>query len=215
MHPLRRFGNKLATRKNSLCDDFRRRARRGSPNVRDKIANGEIDLMPHRRDDRQTRFKDSARDDFLIEGPEIFQAAAAARDEDQVQIRPRSSRRPEALLGTPALDSIELIQQPNARGNFRSRPVALDTARRHHDLQARIAALHDVQHVANRGARGRSHEPDALRISAAEFILEGLYAHRRISRSEERGFAAEEKKREGIGKDEEGKRPGYRRPQFN
>jgi len=49
-----------------------------------------------------------------------------------------------------------------------------------------------------------SNEPDALRVSAAEFILEGLYAHRRISRSEERGFAAEEKKRDGIGKDDEG-----------
>jgi magnesium chelatase subunit I len=60
-----------------------------------------------------------------------------------------------------------------------------------------------------------SNEPDALRVSAAEFILEGLYAHRRISRSEERGFAAEEKKRESIGKEDEGKRPGYRRPQFN
>src|SRR5947209_8231849 len=60
-----------------------------------------------------------------------------------------------------------------------------------------------------------SNEPDALRVSAAEFILEGLYAHRRISRSEERGFAAEEKKREAPGKDDEAKRPGYRRPQFN
>ena len=36
-----------------------------------------------------------------------------------------------------------------------------------------------------------ANEPDAVRASAAEFILEGLYAHRRISRSEERGFAAE------------------------
>jgi magnesium chelatase subunit I len=39
-------------------------------------------------------------------------------------------------------------------------------------------------------------EPDAVRASAAEFILEGLYAHRRISRSEERGYAADERKRE-------------------
>ena len=39
-------------------------------------------------------------------------------------------------------------------------------------------------------------EPDAIRASAAEFILEGLYAHRRISRSEERGFASEGRKRE-------------------
>jgi magnesium chelatase subunit I len=59
-------------------------------------------------------------------------------------------------------------------------------------------------------------EPDAVRVSAAEFILEGLYAHRRISRSEERGFTAEEKKRDSMGKDDEGgKRQGYRRPQFN
>ena len=40
-----------------------------------------------------------------------------------------------------------------------------------------------------------SNEPDAVRAAAAEFILEGLHAHRRISRNEERGFAAEEKRR--------------------
>ena len=40
-----------------------------------------------------------------------------------------------------------------------------------------------------------ANEPDAVRASAGEFILEGLYAHRKISRSEERGFAAEERKR--------------------
>jgi magnesium chelatase subunit I len=49
--------------------------------------------------------------------------------------------------------------------------------------------------------------------SAAEFILEGLYALRRISRSEEQGFIAEEKKREPV-PPEEGKRGGQRR-QFN
>jgi len=39
-------------------------------------------------------------------------------------------------------------------------------------------------------------EPDAVRASAAEFILEGLYAHRRISRNEEMGFVAGERRRE-------------------
>jgi magnesium chelatase subunit I len=53
----------------------------------------------------------------------------------------------------------------------------------------------------------------ATRASAAEFILEGLYAHRRISRDEERGFMAEERKRETL-PTEEAKRPGYRR-QYN
>jgi magnesium chelatase subunit I len=60
-------------------------------------------------------------------------------------------------------------------------------------------------------------DPPALRASAAEFILEGLYAHRRIARNEERGFAAEERKREGHGSGgdaETRQRSGYRR-QFN
>jgi magnesium chelatase subunit I len=39
-------------------------------------------------------------------------------------------------------------------------------------------------------------EPDAVRAGAAEFILEGLYAHRRISRNEEAGFTAEARRRE-------------------
>src|SRR6202158_3925740 len=57
-------------------------------------------------------------------------------------------------------------------------------------------------------------EPDALRASAAEFILEGLYAHRRISRSEELGFTAGERKRETPEREEkEGRRPPRR--QFN
>ncbi len=54
-------------------------------------------------------------------------------------------------------------------------------------------------------------EPDAVRASAAEFILEGLYAHRRISRNEEMGFTAGERKREPEGG--EGRRPP--RKQFN
>jgi len=44
-------------------------------------------------------------------------------------------------------------------------------------------------------------EPDALRASAAEFILEGLYAHRRINRNEEAGFMAEPRRREQPGDD--------------
>ena len=54
-------------------------------------------------------------------------------------------------------------------------------------------------------------EPDAVRASAAEFILEGLYAHRRISRNEEVGFVAGERRRETP---EPESRPKPRR-QFN
>jgi magnesium chelatase subunit I len=44
-------------------------------------------------------------------------------------------------------------------------------------------------------------EPDAVRAGAAEFILEGLYAHRRISRNEEAGFTAEQRRRDAPGDD--------------
>jgi magnesium chelatase subunit I len=59
-------------------------------------------------------------------------------------------------------------------------------------------------------------DPPALRASAAEFVLEGLYAHRRIARNEERVYSAEERKREahGAGDTESRQRSGYRR-QFN
>jgi magnesium chelatase subunit I len=59
----------------------------------------------------------------------------------------------------------------------------------------------------------KADDPDPVKASAAEFVLEGLYAHRRISRSEERGFAAEEKKRESQGR-EEGQKQSFRR-QYN
>jgi magnesium chelatase subunit I len=39
-------------------------------------------------------------------------------------------------------------------------------------------------------------EPDAVRAAAGEFVLEGLYAHRRISRNEETGYTAEQRRRE-------------------
>jgi magnesium chelatase subunit I len=59
-----------------------------------------------------------------------------------------------------------------------------------------------------------ANEPDAVRAAAAEFILEGLHAHRRISRNEERGFAAEEKKREAPREEAKPERPNFRR-QYN
>ena len=59
-----------------------------------------------------------------------------------------------------------------------------------------------------------ANEPDAVRASAAEFVLEGLYAHRRISRNEERGFGAEERKRETPREEGQPQRPNFRR-QYN
>jgi magnesium chelatase subunit I len=72
-----------------------------------------------------------------------------------------------------------------------------------HGLMEKLAAFHIGPN-----------DPPAVRAAAAEFVLEGLYAHRRISRSEERGFAAEERKREAHGAGDAAQRSSYRR-QFN
>ncbi|HEV3144413.1 MAG TPA: magnesium chelatase [Gemmataceae bacterium] len=82
------------------------------------------------------------------------------------------------------------------------------------DSATMVKQLGNIQGLMEKtGALGLgAHEPDAVRSSAAEFILEGLYAHRRISRNEEVGFTAAERKREAP----EGGEP--RRPprrQFN
>lgn len=54
----------------------------------------------------------------------------------------------------------------------------------------------------------------AQRAAAAEFILEGLYAHRRISRNEELGFTAAERRRESSFSEDE-PRPQKSRRQYN
>ena len=56
-----------------------------------------------------------------------------------------------------------------------------------------------------------ANESDAMRASAAEFILEGLYAHKRISRNEELEFVAGERapREERRDEREESQRRGY------
>jgi magnesium chelatase subunit I len=66
---------------------------------------------------------------------------------------------------------------------------------------ARIQGLMEKTKALGLGAS----EPDAIRAGASEFILEGLYAHRRISRNEEAGFTAEVRRREQPGDDPKGK----------
>ena len=83
------------------------------------------------------------------------------------------------------------------------------------DSETMVKQLMGIQGLMEKTkALGLTHnEPDALRAAAAEFVLEGLYAHKRIARNEERGFAAEEKTRERR-EETRTERPNFRR-QFN
>jgi magnesium chelatase subunit I len=64
------------------------------------------------------------------------------------------------------------------------------------DTSANVAKkLGDIQGLTDKlaplGVKAKD-EP-AVVVAAAEFLLEGLYAHKKLSRSEERGFSAPEK----------------------
>jgi magnesium chelatase subunit I len=65
------------------------------------------------------------------------------------------------------------------------------------DSSTMLEQLRPIQGLMEKiGALGvGAKEPPAVKASAAEFVLEGLYAHRRISRTEEQGFTAGERKK--------------------
>jgi magnesium chelatase subunit I len=67
-------------------------------------------------------------------------------------------------------------------------------------MVSELSAIPDLMEKTAKLDLGVS-EPDAVRAAAAEFVLEGLYAHRRISRNEEVGFMAEPRKRDPMDDD--------------
>ena len=114
-----------------------------------EVADGEINFVADGGDDGQPGMKNGAGHNFLIEGPEVFQAASAAREKDEVK------RAGEFL--PPG------IEQADGRGDFRRRARALDSTWDENDFDGRIAALHDMQHIANGRAGGGGDQADALR----------------------------------------------------
>jgi len=79
------------------------------------------------------------------------------------------------------------------------------------EMVQRLGQIQDLLHLTRKLGLSES-ESDALRASAAEFILEGLYAHKRISRNEALEFVAGERasreERRNEERDDFGKR-GY------
>ncbi|HWF47018.1 MAG TPA: hypothetical protein VG168_08435, partial [Bryobacteraceae bacterium] len=70
------------------------------------------------------------------------------------------------------------------------------------ELVKQLSKIQDLFEFTNKLGLG-ANESNAMRASAAEFILEGLYAHKRISRNEELEFTAGERGvREERGREE-------------
>ena len=124
----------------------RRRSRRAA--VGREVDQGHVGLVPDRGDERNAGGRRGAHHDLLVEGPEVFQAAAAPRHDQQVRAR----RVPAARQGVEALDR---------GGDLRGRALALDENRPDQN-PAREAVGQAVQDVADHRAARRGHHADDL-----------------------------------------------------
>src|SRR5438552_5971799 len=102
--------------------------------IRDKIANGKIDFVTDRRDDWHGRMEYCARDDLFIELPQVFNAATAARDHDEINRRKSLVRRGELA---------------NGHCNFLRCARSLHAHRVDQNLQPRRATTEHVENVTD------------------------------------------------------------------
>ena len=158
----RGFREELPARHESLRDDLRRGARCRGANIGDEIADGEINLVSHGGNHRQLRLEDRARHRLLVERPQILQAPAAARHENQV--KPFLGRQRRAPF----------VEQADGSRDLPRRAVALHAGRREDDLQARRASLDDMQHIADRRARRRGDEAQSSWIAGQRTLARAV-----------------------------------------
>ena len=118
--------------------------RRGRAQVGHEIGDGDVGLVAHGGNHRHGAGGDGARHGLFVEGPEIFQRAAAAAHDDQV-------RPPGAA---------EIF---DAAADFFHRALALHQRGEEADVQAREAARENLDHVGDGGAARRGDDADAPR----------------------------------------------------
>src|SRR6266550_1421123 len=116
----------------------------------DKVADSKIDFVTDSRDDWHGGMEYCARDDLFIELPQIFDAATAARDHDEIDRGKYLVRRGELA---------------NGHCNFLRRSGSLHAHRIDQNLQPRRATTEHVQNVANRCSAWRGHNPYPSRKS--------------------------------------------------
>jgi len=143
--------------------------RRRRADVGDEIADREIGFVADARDDRQLRMKYGARDDLLVERPQVVERAAAAADDQHVDVRMR-------------------IRRPNRRRDFARGARTLHRRGVENDRHAGSAPAKRRQHVAQRGRMARRHDADSPRIrrqcALARAVEETRGFERALSREE-------------------------------
>jgi len=129
--------------------------RRGRPEIGDKIGDGEVGFVADGGDDGQFGVEDHFGEEFGIEGSEVFKRSAATRDNNEVD-----------LAGA--------VEVRDAGGDLSGSGFALDNGRVEQDVEAGMAAVDDVEEVANDSAGRRGDDPDAVRECREGFLVGGI-----------------------------------------
>src|SRR5579885_1529998 len=123
--------------------------------IGDEIRDSEVCLVADRGDDRRLTGGDGPGDRFFIEGPEILERSAAARQDDD--LGPSGA--------AEVLDAATYL----VHGSF-----ALDESGIDPDVKAREPSRKDVQDVLDDSAGGRCHDPDAGRVGRQPALARGF-----------------------------------------
>jgi len=119
----------------SRGDEFRRgRGRRGAE-VGDEIGNSEVGFVANGGDDGDLRIENGLGEEFRVEGREVFEGSAAAGDDDDID-----------LTGA--------VEIRNAGGDFSGSRFTLHERWVEENVQAGVAAIDDVEEVADDGTGG-------------------------------------------------------------
>src|SRR5438477_727875 len=127
-----------------LHDELGGGGRGGGAHVGDEVSDSEIGFVTHAGNEWNYGVGDGAGDDFLIEGPDIFERAAAARDDQDVH----------------GLVAIEKLDGAN---DLRGGAIALHAHGIKSELHVVEAAAEDAHHVPDGGPSRRSDQADAAR----------------------------------------------------
>ena len=133
---------------------------RGGAQVGDEVGDGEVGLMADGGDDGDLRGDDGAGDAFGVEGGEVFERAAAAGDDDDVD---------EGL--TVRAGGVEAGE---GGFDFGGGGLALDAGGAKEDIEAGVAAADDVEEVADDGAGGRGDDADGAREGGQGALAGGV-----------------------------------------
>ena len=131
---------------------------RGGAQVGDEVGDGEVGLVADGGDDGQLGGGDGAGEGLVVEAGEIFDGAAAAGDDDEVDLS----------IGRGALNQrMPAATEPAQFGALHGGGVD-------EQVEAGVAAADDVDDVADDGAGGRGDDADAAREGGQRALAGGV-----------------------------------------